>query len=204
MGLCNIVKQEVYKNLGALIVLQSHIYKINFNNKNKWRVRKLQFWFYYRFLTQREDQNWIINTHQRTLKFVHDYIALPWRVAMRMDPSHLHMRLALCSPADLGWKWTGIVEKHLFLTSTTECTVLNGDVAGRGNISTILSLPLLFSILTLAMDTSPTLIEGKTTTSFSRVTVPLFCFFPPTIGLVLDAGGWTSDLPFIRGVNRIF
>ena len=121
-----------------------------------------------------------------------------------MVPSHLHMTLALCSPAVLGWKWTGIVEKHLFLTSTTECTVLKGELEGKGKISTILSLPLLFSILTLAMDTSPTLIEGKTTTSFSRVTVPLFCFFPPTIGLVLDAGGWTSDLPFIRDVNRIF
>ena len=47
------------------------------------------------------------------------YTALPVSVATTMLPSHLHMTLVLCSPADLGWKLNGIALKHLFLTSTT-------------------------------------------------------------------------------------
>ena len=67
-------------------------------------------------------------------------------MAVRVLSPHLQTRLATCSPATAAWKWTGTAEKQRCFTSTTDCTVRNGEEGGSGEISTSWDPPLLFSI----------------------------------------------------------
>ena len=76
----------------------------------------------------------------------HSQTARACRVAVRVLSPHLHTRLATCSPATAAWKWTGTAEKQRCFTSTTDCTVRNGEEGGSGEISTSWDPPLLFSI----------------------------------------------------------